>query len=400
VIIRALRAKPRQTPWPTHSIMASAISHAGVSVSPETAMRISAVFACVRLIAGTIGTLPIHAYRKRGDGRREQVDDHPAVQVLVDRPNESWTRQQLIEQLVVHMLLWGNAFLRVERNQLGYPQRIWLVHPSRVSVWGDGAKREFVLDGQYVPSDEIVHVPALSIDPETGLGLSPIAVAREAVGIALASEESAARFWEAGGILSGIIKTDASLTPEQAQRLLAAWEQMHRGVRRAGRVAVLDAGAEFQPISAPWRDLQFLEQRQFQVAEVARLFGVPPHMIGDVDRSTSWGTGIQQQTLGFLQFTLRPWLVRIESVFSQDLVYTRGVYVQFSVEGLLRADIEARFKSYRIGREIGIYSANDIRQLEDLSPLGPEGDVYYVPANWLAVTRSSQSGKEGGEVDE
>jgi len=386
MILRSLLGR-RDPAYYASLVPSQTLSATGIAVSPETAMRVSAVFACIQLIAGTIGTLPIHAYRKRSDGRRERVDDHPAVQVLVDRPNGSWTRQQLIEQLVTHLLLWGNAFLRVDRNDLNYPVAIWLLHPSQVAVWGDGRDREFVMDGEVVDRSTIVHVPALSVDPRTGLGLSPIAVARETVGIALASEEAAARFWEAGGILSGIIKTNASLTPEQAKRLLDAWEYLHRGVKRAGRVAVLDSGAEFQPIVMPWRDLQFLEQRQFQVAEIARLFGVPPHMIGDVDRSTSWGTGIQQQTLGFLQFTLRPWLVRIESVFSHDLVTTRGVYVQFSVEGLLRADVETRYKSYKVAREMGVLSANEIRELEDMEPLGPEGDVYYVPANWLPVTR-------------
>jgi len=397
MILRALFERRQATAYTTTYVHAGATSSAGVAVTPDTAMRVSAVFACVRLIAATIGTLPIHVYRKRPDGSRERVDDHPAAAVLTQRPNPSWTRQQLIEQLVTHLLLWGNAFLGVERNELGYPLAIWLIHPARVRVWGDGRERRYFVDEKPVPTGQIVHVPALSVDPATGIGLSPIAVAREAIGIALAADEAAARFWEAGGVVSGIIKTDASLTPEQAQRLLRAWEAMHRGARRAGRVAVLDSGAEWQPVSAPWKDFQFLEQRQFQVAEIARLFGVPPHLIGDVERSTSWGTGIAHQTLGFLQFTLRPWLVRLEDVFSQDLIVTRGLYVQFSVEGLLRADIETRFQAYRMGREMGIYSANEIRELEDLPPIGPEGDILYAPANWVPVARTRTEPAGGGD---
>lgn len=404
MILRALftRNEQRQLSLPastsgSYLLSDLAVSNTGVVVTPDTALRVAAVFACIRLIASTIGTLPIHVYRKRGSGAREQVDDHPAAGVLTQRPNPSWTRQQLIEQLVTHLLLWGNAFLGVRRNDLGYPLEIWLIHPARVRVWGDGHTRKYLVDEQPVASSEIVHIPALSIDPMTGIGLSPIAAAREAIGIALAADEAAARFWEAGGIVSGIIKTDASLTPEQAQRLLQAWESMHRGTRKAGRVAVLDSGADWQPVSAPWRDFQFLEQRQFQIAEIARLFGVPPHLIGDVDRSTSWGTGIAHQTLGFLQFTLRPWLVRLEDVFTQDLIITRGLYVQFSVEGLLRADIETRFQAYRMGREIGIYTANEIRELEDLPPVGPEGDILYAPANWLAVTRVPSADQQASQ---
>ncbi len=391
MIIRSL-VERRSASYLGTYVQPGAPSAAGVAVTPDTAMRVSAVFACVRLIATTIGTLPIHVNRKRSDGRRERVDDHPAATALTTRPNPGWTRQQLIEQLVMHLLLWGNAFLGVERNELGYPLAIWLVHPSRVRVWGDGRTRRYLVDGEVVPDGSLVHIPALSVDPSTGIGLSPIAAARDAIGIALAADEAAARFWESGGIVSGLIRTNASLTPEQATRLLQAWESMHRGSRRAGRVAVLDSGAEWEPVSAPWKDFQFLEQRQFQVAEIARLFGVPPHLIGDVERSTSWGTGIAHQTLGFLQFTLRPWLVRIEDSLSNDLIITRGLYVQFSVEGLLRADVETRFQAYRMGREIGIYSANEIRELEDLPPIGPEGDILYTPANWVPVARTKPNG--------
>lgn len=400
MIVERLR-ELRQRLFPTYTMVdAGAVSRTGMSVTPDTALRVSAVFACVRLIAGTIGTLPIHVYR-RERARRVRVDDHPAARVLTERPNPYGTRQQFIEQLVVHLLLWGNAFVSVVRNELGYPLEMYLVHPARVRIWGDGKVRQYWVDDRPVTvPDELVHIPALSVDPTTGIGLSPIAVAREAVGIALASEEAAARFWEAGGIVSGIITTDASLSPEQAKRLLAAWEQMHRGASRAARTAVLDSGAKWQPVSAPWKDFQFLEQRQFQVAEIARLFGVPPHLIGDVERSTSWGTGIAHQTLGFLQFTLRPWLVRIEEQFTHDLVWTRNVYVQFSVEGLLRADIETRFKAYRMGREMGIYTANEIRELEDLAPV-TGGDTLFVPANWVAVGRAATAEEQmtqGGET--
>lgn len=352
-------------------------------LSGETAMRVSAVYACVQLIAGTIATLPWHLYRDRA-GRRERVDDHPAGAVI-ERPNPYWTRQQLLEATVASMLLHGNAYWGVERDgTTGVPLRVWLLDPRLVTVRvGKEGEKTYWVGGAQLATGAIVHFPALVVNA-AGVGLGPIAAARGAVSLAAAAEESAVALWERGPMPLGVIQTSTPLTAEQAATLAERWQQLHSRPGHHWRVAVLDSGAQFVPFAISGRDLQWLETRRFQVAEIARLFSVPPHMIGDVERSTSWGTGIEQQTIGFVQFTLRQWIVRLESVLSTDLIWTRGLYVRASVEGLLRGDTQARWQAYRVARELGILSANEIRELEDMGPISG-GDDRYVPANWVRV---------------
>ena len=389
LLARAAQYLRRSLERPGSDIVAALVGHtslSGVPVNPETAIRVSAVYACVALIAETIGTLPIHVYRDRA-GNRERVDDHPAARVLIERPNPTWTRRQLIEAIVASMLLHGNAYVGLERDPSGYATRAWLIDPRRVRARSTGrGSLVFEVDGTVWPHpDVLLHFPALVLN-EDGLGLSPIAAAREAVGLAIAAEDAAAAWWSNAGVPSAVLQAASQLTDEQARRLLARWAEMYSGPRKVGRVAVLDSGVEYKPLTISARDLQFLETRRFQVAEIARLFRVPPHMIADVERSTSWGAGIEQQTIAFVQYTLRPWVVRLEEVLSQDLLLTRGLYVRFALDGLLRGDTQSRWQAYRIAREIGVMSANEVRVLEDLPRIEtPSADAYFVPANWVAT---------------
>jgi HK97 family phage portal protein len=285
------------------------------------------------------------------------------------------------------MLLHGNAYVGLERDANGYATRAWLIDPRRVQVKTKGrGELSFEVDGVPWPHpDVLLHFPALVLN-EDGLGLSPIAAAREAVGLAIAAEDAAAAWWSNAGVPGAVLQAASQLTDEQARRLLVRWSEMYSGPRKVGRVAVLDSGVEYKPLTISARDLQFLETRRFQVAEIARLFRVPPHMIADVERSTSWGTGIEQQTIAFVQYTLRPWIVRLEEVFSQDLLITRGLYVRFAIDGLLRGDTQSRWQAYRVAREIGVMSANEVRALEDLPRIeSPMADQYFVPANWVGA---------------
>ena len=359
-------------------------AESGVRVTTDSAFRQTAVFACIRLIASTASTLPIHVYQRR-DGARE-LHQTGSNAVLWNRPNPSMTRQTFWETAFIHCVATGNSYSLRVRNGLGTTVQLWPLLPSRIQVTMiDGAKvYEYTRDdGAVVPltDREILHVPGMSFDGI--VGMNPIAYAREAIGLGMAAERFGARFFGAGSTLAGILKTDASLDQDQANRLKQRWNEMHQGLSRSHDIGVLDSGAEYQQVGINPEDAQFLDTRQFQVAEIARLFGVPPHMIGDVERSTSWGSGIEQQQIGFVQFTMRHWLERFEQAIDQHLLQG-GQFAQFNVDGLLRGDINSRYLAYTRGRNGGWLSVNEIRELEDKPPI-EGGDEYLHPLNMEPV---------------
>lgn len=356
-----------------------ASTNAGVSVSETGSLGLPAVWRAVNLIAATIASLPLHAYRSDGPVR-VQVNTGQAASLLA-APHPDMTPFELWEMVLAHQLLWGNAYLRKLRNGLGQTAELWPIHPARVKAGRTsetGVKVYAIDGGREVHTDEtILHLPGFGYD---GIcGVSPVRVARQGLGLALAAEEYGAKLFGSGSLATGILQTEQRLKPEQADALQQRWAAKRSGMSSAHQTIVLDSGAKFQQLSIPPEDAQFLQSRSFQVSEVARIFGIPPHMLMDTDKSTSWGTGIEQQTIGFVVFTLRPWLTRIEQRLTA-MLRPQAVYAHYAVEGLLRGDAAARASFYNTLWNLGALSTNEIRALEERPPVDG-GDVRYRPLN-------------------
>ncbi|MFI6296717.1 phage portal protein [Nonomuraea sp. NPDC050790] len=353
----------------------------GVRVTEKGALAFSAVWRCTALISGVPPALPLHVYR---DGTH---DRQPAQ--LLKNPHPELTALEMWRLTYVHRCLWGNSFSQKVRDQGGRVRELWPITPDRVLVERDrptqanpSGKIFWVTDdwGQVhrLTKREIMHIPGMGYDGVCGV--SPIRAAQAAIGLALAAEDYGARLFGSGNLMSGVLQTEQRLEKGQADALKARWKAKMHGLDKAHDVAVLDSGASFQPVSLPARDSQFLESRTFEVEEIARWFGVPAFLMGLTQRSTSWGTGLEQQAIGWVKFDLHPtWLAPTEQRITKELLGA-GVEARYKIEGLLRGDSRARAEFYRVMREVGALSANDIRDLEDLPPVDG-GDTYLQPMN-------------------
>ena len=251
--------------------------------------------------------------------------------------------------------------------------------------------------GKIVATDaDLMHIPGFSIDGI--VGLSPIAMARQGIGLAMAAEGFGGRLFSSGSLASGVLETDSSLKPEQADAILARWKQKRAGLQHAHDPIILDNGAKFHQLTINPSDAQFLESRRFQISEIARMFGIPPHLLMDTEKSTSWGTGIEQQSISFVVYTLRPWLTRIEQRVTKVL-QPNPIYARFTVEGLLRGDSKQRAEFYQTMWGLGSLSTNDIRALEELGPVDG-GDVRYRPLNYGQLGTTDSANVTRGTTDE
>lgn len=363
-------------------------SNAGVYVNERSSMQLTTVYACVRVIAETIGSLPLHVCRRTGGGK-ERAQDHPLYFILHDEPNSEMTSMTFRETLVTHLLLWGNAYAQILRDGAGRVIGLYPLLPDRMTVDRDKSGNlvyTYRRDGEQflLRRDEVMHIPGLGFDGI--IGYSPIAVARNAVGLAVAAEQYGSRFFSNGATPSGVLTHPGTI--KDANRLKESWNAAYGGSENAGKLAVLEEGMEFKPISIPNNEAQFLESRKFQVSEICRIFRVPPHMVADMDRATF--SNIESQNISFGVHTIRPWLVRIEQAMNRDLLSKREkskYFTMFNMDGLLRGDYESRMKGYSIGMQNGWMSPNDIRELENLNPIPAEqgGDRYYINGNMLPL---------------
>lgn len=368
-------------------------SPSGVHVSQESALTFPAVYRAINLIAGTAASLPLHAYKEGDDSKLPVGPDSQAAKLLA-QPHPDLEPFDFWELVYGHRLAWGNAYCWKLRNRAGRLAELWPIHPSRVkagrvTVTGamgdskDVGRKIYAIDGGEgaggvtAYDDQILHLPAFGYDGITGF--SPIALARNGVGLGLAAEEFGGKLFGSGSLAAGILETDQKLTEEQADRLHARWKAKAAGLHNSHEAVILDYGTKFHQLTIPPEDAQFLETRKFQVVEIARMFGVPPHMLMEVSGSTSWGTGIEQQTLGFVVFCLRPWLVRTEQRITR-ILKPENVYAKYSLEGLLRGASKERAEFYTKMFQLGALSTNDIRAYEDLSPVA-NGDERYRPLN-------------------
>lgn len=374
----------------------------GRRVNEKTAMTMSAVYSCVRILSETLASLSLQVYQVSDEGTIKAIN-HPLYKVLHDEPNTEMTSFIFRETLMTHLLLWGNAYAQIIRNGRGEVLGLYPLMPDKMTVDRDDSKNIIysyqTSDGTKVvlSSQDILHIPGLGFD---GLvGYSPIAMAKNAIGMAIATEEYGAKFFANGATPSGILEHPGTVKNPQAVR--ESWSRGFSG-SNSHKVAVLEEGMKYTPISIAPNEAQFLETRKFQINEIARIFRVPPHMVGDLEKSSF--SNIEQQSLEFVKYTLDPWVSRWEQAMTRRLLSSseKGKYtIKFNVDGLLRGDYESRMNGYAIGRQNGWMSANDIRELENLDKIPTEqgGDLYLVNGNMLPITMAGAYVKEQKEEE-
>jgi HK97 family phage portal protein len=360
---------------------------AGVPVTPLRALQVSAVQACVRLLADSIAQIDRHVYERTADVRR-RAEDHPVYRLLHDAPNAEQTDVDFFSLMQAWLELRGNAYAIIERNA-GTIVNLWPVHPESVSVKRRATDRVIIYtvrgdDGtsrEYLARD-ILHIKySLSDDGITGL--SPIGMAREGIGLSLAAQDYGARFFSNDARPGIAFEVEGKMPPQEKARFLEAWAaEYSRG--GAHRPAVLDQKMQIKTYGVSQKDAQFLETRQFQALEIAQIYGVPPHMIAIVEKTSSWGSGIQEQSLGFVIYTLGARLRRWEAAVNRSLLGDeRGrYYMEFLTDSLLRGDIKSRYEAYQIARQNGIFNADEIRRRENENPIPDgKGQIYWQPVN-------------------
>lgn len=379
----------------------------GKPVNETTAMQTTAVYSCVRILAETLASLPLHVYKYKDGGGKELVHDHPLYWLLHDEPNPEMTSFVFRETLMSHLLIWGNAYAQVIRDGAGRVLALYPLLPNKMQVERDARGKLYYIYSKdtdenpmikkygeiILKKDEVLHIPGLGFD---GLiGYSPIAMAKNAVGMTLACEEYGASFFANGANPGGVLEHPGVL--KDPAKVRESWNAVYRGANNAHKVAVLEEGMKYQQIGIPPEEAQFLETRKFQLNEIARLYRIPPHMIGDLDKSSF--SNIEQQSLEFVKYTLQPWLVRWEQSLQSALLLPgeKGTYfIKLNVDGLLRGDYQSRMNGYATGRQNGWFSTNDIREMENLNPIPAEegGDLYLINGS---MTKLKDAGAFAGE---
>lgn len=359
----------------------------GAHVSESSAMRVAAAWRSVNIISGVMGSLPIDLIRREGESRRVPAANHPLRRVLTVKPNQWQTPNEFRRMMQAHLLLRGNAYalkvMAADRVLALIP-----LHPDRVGVEQlDDYSIEYKVTlkgGRYLTlqQKDIFHLRGMSLDGVKGL--SVLSHMRESLGIALQSETASARLMKNGQFTSGNYEHPGSLSKEAFERLKASIDASG-GADSAGKAKILEEGMTFKPVSMNAVDMQFLEQRDFQRYDIAMFFGVPPHMLGATEKTTSWGSGIEQQGIGFVTYTLNDWIKIWEEACKRDLIPEREWDthdVRMFTQGLMRGDAKARWEAHVKGLQWGVVSPDEVRALEDMNPR-PDGlgGIFYDPPN-------------------
>ncbi|XCP85091.1 phage portal protein [Roseburia hominis] len=389
-------------------------SSSGKYVTERSAMQMTAVYCCVRILSEAVASLPLQFYRYTDDGGKEKAVEHPLYFLLHDEPNPEMTSFIFRETLMTHLLLWGNAYSQIIRNGKGEVVALYPLMPDRMKVDRDDPGRLYYEYTVYDADDvdgrkgtdrvgrtvrlqphDVLHIPGLGFD---GLvGYSPIAMAKNAIGLAIATEEYGSKFFANGAAPSGVLEHPGTI--KDPSRVRESWQATFGGSGNANKIAVLEEGMKYTPISISPEQAQFLETRKFQIDEIARIFRVPPHMIGDLEKSSF--NNIEQQSLEFVKYTLDPWVSRWEQAMVRALLTKeekRKFFFKFNVDGLLRGDYQSRMNGYATARQNGWMSANDIRELENLDRIPAEegGDLYLINGNMTKLKDAGIFAADGG----
>lgn len=363
----------------------------GVHVSPANAMTYTAVLACVRVLAESIASLPCIVYERVGEEERKRATGLPLYRLLHNSPNPRMTAFGFFEQAMAHLTLWGNFYCEIEWSNAGRPLALWPLRPDvmQVAVGGDG-RRQYTYGSEELAAGKVLHLMGLSVDGVTGASL--IRLAREAVGLGLATQEFGATVFKNGAVPGIVLRHPGELGPEGHTNLRREWNEMHSGLENSHKVAILEEGMSIDKLGIPPEDAQFLETRRFQVEEIARIFRVPLHKLADLTHATF--SNIEHQGIEFTQDTVRPWAVRIEQEIAKQLMTPDEqdrYYAEFLLTALLRGDTPSRYQAYATGRQWGWLSSNDIRRLENMDPV-TGGDVYLQPLNMVVAGKTTADG--------
>jgi len=373
-------------------------SNSGVNVDEDTALKVSTVYACVKVISETVASLPLNLMKEETSGDTSRAKQHPLYAVLHDSPNNEMTSFTFREMMMTNLLLWGNAYALIKRNRSGQVSELYPLQAKSMKVERN-AQDQIVYkytddcNTKTYTARQVLHIPAFSFDGV--VGVSPITYAREAMGLALATEEFGARFFGNGARPGGVLEHPGVV--KDPEKLRESWNKVYQGARNSHRVAVLEEGLKYHSIGISPEDSQFLETRQFQLTEICRIFRVPPHMVCDLSRSTF--SNIEHQSIDFVVHTIRPWLVRWEQAIRRACLGSgeKDIYfARFNVDGLLRGDFNSRMSGYATARQNGWMSANEIRALEDMNKIPAEkgGDDYLVNGNMTPI-KSVEGVKDG-----
>lgn len=372
------------SPYLAARMAGGAPTASGVNVNESNAMRTSAVYACVRVLAETIASLPLITYRITPRGK-ERALGHKLYPILHDQPNSELTSFEFREAMMACMLLWGNAYAEIETNARGDVLALWPLSPGMMEVMRNESGKLYyhyqLPNGGYrdlIPY-QVMHVRGLSFN---GLvGFSPIQLARQAIGLAVATEEFGARFFGNGARPGVYLEHPGQLSDVAYKRMVESWNDTHQGLSNAHRATILEEGMKLETVGIPPEEAQFLETRQFSIEEIARIYRVPLHLIGDLRRAT-YGN-IEHSSIDFAVHSIRPWAVRWEQAIRRDLIgplERASITAEFQIDGLLRGDLPSRYTAYAQGRQGGWLSVNDVRRLENMNEID-EGDIYLEPLN-------------------
>ena len=362
-------------------------------------MNLPVMYACVRVIAETVATLPLHVFRRTADNAREREARHPVAWLLSGEPNGDMSAVSFREALTAHCLLWGNGYAEIQRDGGGRPIALWPISPTIVKPDRDEygnliyRVRPHNQDEVILQPWDMLHIVGLGFDGT--VGHSPIHYAREAIGLGLATEEFGASFFGNGSMPGGALKYPGRLDDAGRKKLRDAWESMHGGSGNAHRAALLEEGLEWQAIGVPPEEAQFLQTRKFQIEEIARIYRVPPHIIGDLEHATF--SNIEEQAIEFVVHCIRPWLVRWEAEINRKLfpLHSWLNFAEHQVDGLLRGNLAARYTAYATGVQNGWLSRNDVRRMENLNPIpGEGGDKFTAQLNLTTLDKLGEDAPE------
>ena len=379
----------------------------GELVDEETAMKMAAVYACVRVLSQSVAKLPIHVYKK--EGSKKEIDmKHPVAYLLETRPNPYMTPYDFKLTMEAHRQLYGNAYAEIQFGRDGYPKGLWILNPAVTEVVTDEKNHGKVWyttvlpDGQAVKLkyENVLHIKNIGL---TGLkGMSPVAVAREIIGSQMASQKYVSQFYKNGTTAKGVLTVPGvTLKPEAKKIVREEWEKMNTGMTNANRIAILDSGITYQDLTMSQADAQFIETQKFNTNDIARIYNVPPHMIADLEHATF--SNIEHQSISFVKNTLQPLIVSWEQALRYQLftpTEQKKYYCKYNVDSELRGDSKSRAEYYEIMERIGAYTIDEIRDKEDLSELeNGLGKKHLITLNYTFLDKLEEHQTESEQND-
>lgn len=380
-------------------LLGSEPASSGIYVGEDSAMTTASVLACLRVLSFTMAMLPLPLYERLGNGGKRKAVNHPLYYLIHDSPNSYQTAFEYRQQMMTNILLYGNHYSLIvrDKNSGEVLQLLPFAYPDRMEaqLFTDEIRYRYRLEsGEYFVGDQstVLHIKGLSTNGLLGLNMLQKAI--EPIGLALALQQYAAKFFGKGANITGVLEHPGKLSKEAFEKLKASWDKTYSGISNSHKVAILEEGMKFSRMGASPEEAQALESRKFQTLEVARIFGVPPHMIGDLERATF--SNIEHQGIEFTTYCITPWATLIEQRISKQLlnaVERRLFFAEFSLEALMRGDYKSRQEALHILRNDGVISANEWRSLENMNPIdGEEGDAYLVNGNMIPVKLAMQGG--------